>query len=131
MERRRILIVDDNPSNLKLFEFLLSAPTYEVRSATNGREALSVMTTFEPELLLLDLQLPDLDGLSLIAKIKADASMRDVPIIAVTAYAMLGDEERARAAGVDDYLTKPIDKQLFRKRVSEQLERGARHEKQS
>jgi CheY-like chemotaxis protein len=129
MERRRVLIIDDNPSNLKLFEFLLSAPTYEVKTAASGREALALMTTFVPELLLLDLQLPDLDGLSLIPKIKADARMRDVPIIAVTAYAMIGDEERARAAGVDGYLTKPIDKQLFRKSVSEQLQRGARHEK--
>jgi CheY-like chemotaxis protein len=129
VQRRRVLIIDDNPSNLKLFEFLLSAPIYEVKTATSGREALALLSTFEPELLLLDLQLPDLDGLSLIPKIKADARMRHVPIIAVTAYAMIGDEERARAAGVDDYLTKPIDKRLFRKSVSEQLQRGARHEK--
>ena len=129
MERRRILIIDDNPSNLKLFEFLLSSAIYEVKTASSGAEAMALMPSFEPELLLLDLQLPDLDGLSLIPKIKAEASMRDIPIIAVTAYAMVGDEERARAAGVDDYLTKPIDKQRFRKCVSEQLRRGAHHGK--
>jgi two-component system cell cycle response regulator DivK len=128
MTRRRVLIVDDNPSNLKLLEFLLSGPSYDVKTATSGHEALAVLDTFDAELLLLDLQLPDLDGLSLLKRVRHNEHTRHLPVIAVTAYAMLGDEERARAAGVDDYLTKPIDKQLFRKKVAEHLRKRGKHE---
>jgi CheY-like chemotaxis protein len=118
---RRILIVDDNHSNLKLFTFLLSGPSYEVRTATDARQALSSLTEFRPDLLLLDLQLPDMDGLELTRQLKADESTRGIPIVAVTAYAMKGDEERARAAGVDGYISKPIEKNSFRAMVAEIL----------
>ena len=116
---KRILIVDDNPSNLKLFSFLLSSVSgYEIRTAVDARDALVVLAEYRPDLLLLDLQLPDMDGLELTRILKADDSMRDIPIIAVTAYAMKGDEARARAAGVDGYIRKPVDKESFRAAVA-------------
>jgi CheY-like chemotaxis protein len=104
-----ILIVDDNPSNTKLLVFLLQAKGYDVRSAANADEALAVIAEHRPRLILMDLQLPGMDGLTLTRKLKADPATHDISIIAATAYAMRGDEERARAAGCDGYITKPID----------------------
>jgi CheY-like chemotaxis protein len=104
-----ILIVDDNPSNTKLLVFLLQAKGYDVRSAANADEALAVIAEHRPRLILMDLQLPGMDGLTLTRKLKADPATQDISIIAATAYAMRGDEERARAAGCDGYITKPID----------------------
>ena len=104
-----ILIVDDNPSNTKLLVFLLQAKGYDVRSAANADEALAVIAEHRPRLILMDIQLPGMDGLTLTRQLKADPTTRDISIIAATAYAMRGDEERARAAGCDGYITKPID----------------------
>jgi CheY-like chemotaxis protein len=104
-----ILIVDDNPSNTKLLAFLLSARGYEVRTAANAEEALATLAQWKPRLILMDLQLPGMDGLTLTRQLKANPATSDIPIIAATAYAMKGDEERARAAGCDGYITKPID----------------------
>jgi CheY-like chemotaxis protein len=122
MQTKRILIVDDNHSNLKLFTFLLSSGQYDVRTAVDAREALACLADFTPDLLLLDLQLPDMDGLELTRQLKANPGTRDIPIIAVTAYAMKGDEERARAAGVDGYISKPVEKNSFRAAVAAMLE---------
>jgi CheY-like chemotaxis protein len=126
MNSGRILVVDDNPTNLKLVTFLLSASSYEVRTATDARHALAVLESFRPDLILMDLQLPDIDGLELTRRLKADPRTRDTAIIAVTAYAMKGDEEKARAAGVDGYVCKPIQKDAFRKIVAEQLKKTGR-----
>jgi CheY-like chemotaxis protein len=104
-----ILIVDDNPSNTKLLAFLLSTRGYEVRAAANAEEALATLAHWKPRLILMDLQLPGMDGLTLTRQLKADPATSAIPIIAATAYAMKGDEERARAAGCDGYITKPID----------------------
>lgn len=104
-----ILIVDDNPSNTKLLAFLLATKGYEVRTAANADEALARLATWKPRLILMDIQLPGMDGLTLTRQLKADPATSDIPIIAATAYAMKGDEERALAAGCDGYLTKPID----------------------
>lgn len=112
-----ILVVDDNPSNLKLFTLLLAMPGYEVTTARNAEEALSILETVQPELILMDLQLPDIDGLTLTRRLKLDPRLRQTPIVAVTASAMKGDEEKARAAGVDGYMTKPLDKRAFRTMV--------------
>jgi len=109
MEPARILIVDDNASNTKLLAFLLNAKGYAVRTAANADEALAVVDEFDPRLILMDIQLPGQDGLSLTRRLKADPRTRGITIIAATAYAMKGDEERARAAGCDGYITKPID----------------------
>ena len=115
--KHSILVVDDNPSNLKLFTLLLALPDYEVSTARSAEEALSVLERVLPELILMDLQLPDIDGLTLTRRLKLDPRLRQTPIVAVTASAMKGDEEKARAAGVDGYMTKPLDKRAFRDMV--------------
>jgi CheY-like chemotaxis protein len=119
-----ILVVDDNPSNLKLFTYLLALPGYVVTTAGNAEEALGVLGQLVPDLIIMDLQLPDVDGLTLTRQLKADPRLKDVPIVAVTASAMKGDEEKARAAGVDGYMSKPVEKRAFRAMVASYLERG-------
>ena len=104
-----ILIVDDNPSNTKLLAFLLTSKGYEIRTAASADEAIAVLAQWRPRLILMDIQLPGMDGLTLTRQLKADPATRDIAIIAATAYAMKGDEERALAAGCNGYLTKPID----------------------
>jgi CheY-like chemotaxis protein len=104
-----ILIVDDNPSNTKLMAFILSTRGYDVRTAASADEAIATLADFHPRLILMDIQLPGMDGLTLTRKLKADPATRDISIIAATAYAMKGDEQRAREAGCDGYVTKPID----------------------
>jgi CheY-like chemotaxis protein len=105
----RILIVDDNAANLKLARVILAAEGYDVHTANDAEEALRALTTTTPRLILMDIQLPDMDGLELTRRLKADPRYRDLIIVALTAYAMKGDEEKARSAGCDGYVTKPID----------------------
>ena len=114
-----ILIVDDNPFNTKLLAFLLTTKGYVVRTAANADETLAVLREFEPRLILMDIQLPGMDGLTLTKQLKADPRTSGIAIIAATAYAMKGDEERVRAAGCDGYITKPIDT----RRLPEEIER--------
>jgi two-component system cell cycle response regulator DivK len=109
MPGESILVVDDNPANLKLARVLLASEGYEVRTAGDAEEALEVLTAFSPRLILMDLQLPGMDGLALTRQLKKDPKTRDIVIVALTAYGMKGDEERARAAGCDGYVVKPID----------------------
>jgi CheY-like chemotaxis protein len=109
MSGERILIVDDNPSNMKLVEFILAKHGYALASAEDAERALAEVRLARPDLILLDLQLPGMDGLELARTFRADPTLAGVPIIAVTAYAMRGDEERALAAGCDAYISKPID----------------------
>lgn len=116
-----ILVVDDNPANLKLFTLLLAVPGYEVTTARNAEEALALLERVQPELILMDLQLPDIDGLTLTRRLKLNPRLQQTPIVAVTASAMKGDEEKARAAGVDGYMTKPLDKRAFRAMVKSYL----------
>jgi two-component system, cell cycle response regulator DivK len=104
-----VLIVDDNPTNLKLARVVLSAEGLEVRTATSAEEALNVLEAFTPRLILMDIQLPGLDGLELTRQLKADPQRRDIIVLALTAYAMKGDLEKALAAGCDGYMSKPID----------------------
>jgi len=118
-----ILIVDDNPTNLKLARVLLTSEGYTVRVASEAEEALAVLRTFRPRLILMDLQLPGMDGLELTRRLKADPETRDVLIIALTAYAMKGDDERAQAEGCDGYVTKPIDTRTLPKVIADLLER--------
>jgi two-component system cell cycle response regulator DivK len=119
-----ILIVEDNETNLRLFTYLLSARGYDVRGAGDAPQALQLLQTFRPRLILMDLQLPGTNGYELTRTIKADLALRDIPIIALTAYAMRGDEEKARAAGCDGYVTKPIDTRAFPARIAEFLAKG-------
>ena len=109
MAGETLLIVDDNAANLKLARILLQREGYQVRTAADAEEALRVLETFTPRLILMDIQLPGMDGLELTRRLKADGATRDIVILALTAYAMKGDEEKARAAGCDGYIAKPID----------------------
>lgn len=104
-----ILVVDDNPLNSKLTKRLLMTNGYVVQSAGNAEQALHVLTTFKPKLILMDLQMPGLDGFELTRLLKRDPGMSDVVIVALTAYAMKGDQERALEAGCDGYIAKPLD----------------------
>lgn len=104
-----ILIVDDNPVNLKLARVLLTSVGYQVRTAEDATEALAVLEKFDPRLILMDIQMPGVDGLELSRRLKADPATKEILIVALTAYAMKGDREKALAAGCDGYLAKPIN----------------------
>jgi CheY-like chemotaxis protein len=104
-----ILIVDDNPTNLKLVSFVLVKRGYQVRTANGAKEALEALEDHHPVLILMDMQMPGIDGFELTRLLKKDPATRDIIIVALTAYAMKGDEERVRAAGCDGYLAKPVD----------------------
>jgi CheY-like chemotaxis protein len=104
-----ILIVDDNAMNLKVARVLLQAEGYDVRVAADADEALTVLQSFRPRLVLMDLQMPGMDGYALTRRLKADPATRDIVILAVTAYAMKGDEQKAFEAGCQMYITKPIN----------------------
>lgn len=123
--RHRILIVDDNATNLKLVAYLMKAQGYEVTTATDADSALAEVRTNRPRLILMDLQLPGIDGLEITRRLKADPATRDIKIVAVTAYAMKGDQERALAAGCDDYVTKPIDTRTLPVTIAKHLNGGA------
>jgi CheY-like chemotaxis protein len=107
--KARVLVVDDNPTNLKLVAFVVSANGYEVASAIDAPSALAALRAHKPAVVLVDIQLPGIDGLELTRMIRRDPALADIAIIAVTAYAMKGDREKALEAGCDDYVTKPID----------------------
>jgi two-component system, cell cycle response regulator DivK len=109
MAGEQILVVDDNPANLKLMEFLLLGEGYEIRTAGDAEQALSVLQEFQPRLILMDLQLPGMSGLDLTRRLKAEPATQRVVILALTAFAMKGDEQRALDAGCDGYVAKPID----------------------
>jgi CheY-like chemotaxis protein len=104
-----ILIVDDNPINLKLARVLLTSEGYQVRTAEDADEALATLEEFLPRMILMDIQLPGVDGLELSRRLKADPATQSIIIVALTAYAMKGDNERALAAGCNGYVAKPID----------------------
>ena len=114
----RILVVEDNALNIKLFCDLLSAHGHEARPVTDSRAALEIAREFRPELVITDIQLPYLSGLELIRLIRGEPSLADVPIMAVTAYAASGDDERIRAAGAQAYVSKPISVVRFVAEVS-------------
>ena len=116
-----ILIVDDNAANLKLARVLLSSDGYDVRTASSAEEAMSILRGFKPKLILMDLQLPGIDGLELTRRLKADPNRRNIIVLALTAYAMKGDDEKAFAAGCDGYITKPIDPDDFSAIVNRHL----------
>lgn len=126
MAGESILIVDDNPTNLKLARIVLTGAGFEVQTANDAEEALLALDSFKPRLILMDLQLPGMDGLTLTRKLKDDPARRDIIIVALTAYAMKGDDEKAFAAGCDGYITKPIDTDTLPATVTEHLARTDR-----
>ena len=103
-----VLIVEDNPLNMKLFAAMVRSQGYDVLEASDGRTALDLARQQHPNLIIMDLQLPDMSGLDVTRSLKADAGTRDIAIIATTAYALRGDEEKIRASGCDGYMAKPI-----------------------
>jgi two-component system cell cycle response regulator DivK len=109
----RILVVEDNPMNLELVRDILTAEGYEVLEAADGAAGVAIATLERPALILMDLQLPRLDGLEAARLIRADPRLAHIPIVAVTAHAMKGDDEKARAAGCDGFVTKPIQVREF------------------
>jgi len=115
---KKILLVEDNPVNRRLAEFLLHSQGYQVRAATNAQEAFDTIKAERPDLILMDVQLPGMDGLEATRKLKAEPTTRDIPVVAVTSYAMKGDREKALAAGCSGYITKPIDKDTFVREVA-------------
>jgi CheY-like chemotaxis protein len=108
-----VVVVDDNPVNLKLIRLLLAAEGYDVRTTATAAEAMATIRAARPRVVLMDIQLPGTDGLELTRQIKADPDTRDTLVLAITAYAMKGDEAKAIAAGCDGYFTKPIDTRTF------------------
>ncbi|WP_420391729.1 response regulator [Acuticoccus sp.] len=109
----RVLIVEDNELNMKLFHDLLEASGLEILQTRNGSDALRVAKEERPDLIVMDIQLPEMSGLEVTERIKSDPDLAPIPVIAVTAFAMKGDEERIRAAGCEAYLSKPISIDRF------------------
>lgn len=122
MAHERILLVEDNPMNRRVAQFLLKAQGYVVYEARDGQEALEMAKTHAPDLILMDLQLPGLDGFETTRKLKQDTATAAIPVVALTAYAMSGDAERALEAGCNGYITKPIDPDDFPKTVASFLQ---------
>jgi CheY-like chemotaxis protein len=126
MANERILLVEDNPMNRRVAEFLLKNAGYVLYEAKDGEEARELAQKHLPDLILMDLQLPGVDGLATTRAIKQNAVTHKIPIIALTAYAMSGDDERAAEAGCDGYIAKPIDPDEFTKTIASFLARRDR-----
>jgi two-component system cell cycle response regulator DivK len=120
----RILVIEDNPANMKLATFLLQSAGHTVLSATNAEDGLTLALGDQPNLILMDIQLPGMDGLEATGQLKRNEATRRIPVIALTALAMKGDEERIRAAGCDGYIAKPMAYQEFLATIGAQLERA-------
>ena len=113
---KRILVVEDQEDNLQILRDLLTSAGFEIIEAKDGEEGVRAAVAERPDLILMDIQLPILDGYEATRRIKADPTLKDVPIIAVTSYALSGDEDKARAAGCDDFVPKPYSpRQLLAK----------------
>jgi two-component system cell cycle response regulator DivK len=123
MASELILVVEDCPINLKLTRILLMNEGYEVLTADSGGQALELLRSHRPHLVLADIQMPGMDGLTLTRRIKQDEATRDIPVVALTALAMKGDKEKALEAGCDGYITKPIKIQEVRREIREFLDR--------
>ena len=108
-----ILIVEDNELNMKLFRDLLEAHGFDTLQAKNGSEALSLIHSHRPDLVIMDMQLPEMSGLEVTRQIKSDDAIKSIPVVAVTAFAMKGDEEKFRAGGCEAYIAKPISVSHF------------------
>ena len=116
---QRILIIEDTPANMKLATLLLRREGYEVLQATNARDGIALAREHLPALILMDIQLPGMDGLDATRMLKGDRATCAIPVVALTAFAMKGDEDRILAAGCDGYVAKPIQYKLFLATVKE------------
>jgi two-component system, cell cycle response regulator DivK len=122
----RILIVEDTPHNLELMTYLLEASGHVVIAAMTGEGGLELARLERPDLIVLDVQLPDIDGYQVLARLRADRDVAVPPVVAVTAYAMVGDRDTALAAGFDGYLSKPIDPVSFARDIDARLPEALR-----
>jgi len=127
MSARRILVVEDNPLNLKLVRDVLIVSGFEVVAAPSGEEGVTLAETCDPDLVLLDLQLPGIDGYEALRRLRQNSRLDSVPVIAVTAFAMPEDRERAARAGFDGYIGKPISVRALPSQVIEFLSNGRTH----
>ncbi len=118
---KTVMVVDDNIINLKLVRDILEFQGYEVIAEDNPKNVVNILQNNTPDLILLDIQMPELDGASLLKIIRDDLRIKDVPIIALTAYAMKGDRERFLRMGFDDYIEKPIEVKNFLRKMEEYL----------
>jgi two-component system cell cycle response regulator DivK len=122
----QILVVEDNEKNMKLFRDVLLAKGYRTLEATTGGEAVELAAEHAPDLVLMDIQLPDIDGVEALGRLRADGRIASVPVIALTAQAMEGDRERFLAAGFDGYVSKPVNIAEFVATVKRYCEGGSR-----
>jgi CheY-like chemotaxis protein len=121
MEKKTILVVEDNPLNMKLVKGLLKIGKYHMLEANDAEFGIQLIRKRQPDLVLMDIQLPDMDGLAATKILKEDPSVKNIPIVALTSYAMQGDKEKALEAGCTGYIAKPIDTRKFLETVSQYL----------
>ncbi|MCL4078323.1 response regulator [Coriobacteriia bacterium Es71-Z0120] len=117
--KRKVLLVEDNPQNRYLLTFLLEKSGYEVVSAEDGEAAVEAVPVHSPDVILMDVQLPKIDGYEATRRIKSDERFASIPVLALTAHSMKGDRARALEAGCDDYITKPVDIDVLLRRIGE------------
>jgi two-component system, cell cycle response regulator DivK len=118
---KKILLVEDNEVNRRLAGFLLRSQDYQVREAPSAKDAFEILKSEQVDLIVMDIQLPGIDGLEATRQLRADPATANIPVIAVTSYAMAGDRDKALAAGCSGYVTKPIDKTIFLAEISRHL----------
>ncbi len=117
----KVLVVEDNENNMELITFILEASGLEVLKAENGLKGVELATTTNPSYIILDIQLPDIDGFEVLKRVRDSEAGKDIPIIAMTSYAMTGDRERLLAAGCDGYIEKPIDPVIVMDQIAKVL----------
>jgi CheY-like chemotaxis protein len=116
-----VLVIEDNALNMKLIRTVLQLQNYQIVEAVNAEQGLNLARTSQPDLILMDIQLPGIDGLTATRRIKADPDLKHIPVVGLSSYAMQGDKEQAIKAGCSGYITKPIDTRAFLKTLSEYL----------
>ena len=121
---KRILVIEDHEDNRRILRYLLTSVGYEPIEAVTGEEGLTLAETHRPELILMDIQLPGMDGYETTRRIKANPALRQIPVIAVTSYALSGDEVKAMEAGCDTYVTKPFSPRALLAKIREYLPQG-------
>ncbi|MCC7038098.1 MAG: response regulator [Alphaproteobacteria bacterium] len=121
--KKKVMIVEDNELNMKLFDDLLGAHGYDTIKTRDGTKVMDLARTHRPDLIVMDIQLPEVSGLDVTKWLKSDADLKSIPVIAVTAFAMKGDEEKIRQGGCEDYVSKPISIIDFMKTVQKYLEK--------
>ena len=131
MNEKKILVVEDNEVNRRLAGFLLRSQGYQVCEATTAAAAFEMVDKERPDLIVMDIQLPGMDGLEITRKLKEQPATADIPVVAVTSFAMKGDREKALAAGCAGYVTKPIDKNIFIKEVAAHVGSKSKSEDQA